>query len=503
MPPSFDDLASLFQLMGAAVFQTEDGTGGVTFLNAVEHPSLRAFAGTCHPGESFWEASIPSEDLPNVLSTLRAVASDGRPRTVEHRLVMDGGPGTWVRTSVRVAGDGSTGSISLLGAMMDVTTSHENERQWREVESWLVALGEALPFDFWICDAGGRYVLQNPASIRRIGNVVGLRGDGLSIPPGERLDWEQSFDLAMRGAPVRQELTVERGGMPCHLVRVVTPLRNWAQGEGHVDGVLGVDLDVTQAKEAERKLRASLEALNRTQDELVRKSQLAAIGEMAAVMAHEVRNPLTAIGNALTVLRRGAPDRGNEATLLSIMVEEAKRIEWLVASLLEFARPMLPMLEPGSLAEVVQEALAQTLTTEDATGKVRVERTWDPHLPPVLLDPRLLNLALTNVIRNAVQAMRGGGDLLVEIRRETEGAGAWARIVIRDSGPGISAEHQDRVFEPFFTTRPTGTGLGLPIVKRVIHEHSGTVELTSATGAGTTCCIRLPLAERGDAERHG
>jgi len=195
-------------------------------------------------------------------------------------------------------------------------------------------------------------------------------------------------------------------------------------------------------------------------------------------------------------LRRSSALNPEASQLCEIVDEESGRIEWLVANLLEFARPLAPVLEPRSLISLIEEALSHTLRTEESAA-LKVTRTLDGSLPPVPVDPRLMQLALTNVFRNAVQAMRGRGELEVRLDREKGEGCDWARIAIVDTGPGIRAEHKDRAFEPFFTTRSTGHGLGLTLVKRVVNDHGGTVDLTSHAGRGTTCVIRLKHSREG------
>jgi signal transduction histidine kinase len=471
------ELVSLLRALGAAVFRLNARTLDTALIDS-GGPTL-APAWSPRMDGRFWASVVPVKDLLPLFEALRGTARDGASRTVEHRFRVPGRGITWVRTCwVRRA----AGSQELLGAMLDITASRENERQWHEMESWLAALGEALPFDFWICDSDGRCVLQNPASLRRMGSRVGETLDS----PG----WEPAFARALAGQTVREELTVPTAGGETFYVRAVTPVHT----EDGIQGALGVDIEVTDLKRAEGRLRLSLEELARAQDTAVRTSQLAAIGEMAAVVAHEVRNPLGSIANAVALLRKGSGHSGvAQGELLKIIREESARIDWLVRNLLELARPMVPEKRPLSLGPLVDEALADILKHEGAEQGIRVRREVDPSLGRVPVDPRLFQLATTNVIRNAVQAMGGAGELAVRLEREEEdGNGPWARLTIADNGPGIAPEHRERLFEPFFTTRSTGHGLGLAIIKRVVVEHRGTVDLSSESGRGTSCVIRLP-----------
>jgi signal transduction histidine kinase len=237
-------------------------------------------------------------------------------------------------------------------------------------------------------------------------------------------------------------------------------------------------------------LRQSYADLARTQEQLVHRERLAALGELAAIVAHEIRNPLGAVFNAISAIRRQAPreDTGSLTTLLAILEEEATRMNEIVGDLLDFARPVSAALRPERIEPIVTEAV--DAATADAVGPVRIEREVAGDLPPVPVDARLLRQAILNVAINAVQALGPrGGTITLRMRHDRD----TVRIEIADTGPGIAFEHQARVFEPFFTTRPSGTGLGLTVVKRIVDVHHGETTLTTA-GDGTTFVIRLPVA---------
>ncbi len=246
-----------------------------------------------------------------------------------------------------------------------------------------------------------------------------------------------------------------------------------------------------------QELRQSLEALARTQSELVARERMAALGELAASMAHEVRNPLGAIANCITALRQlpgRRPDTQQES-LHEIIVEEVQRLDELVRGLLDFARPVEPQPRPEPLEPVVEGALSAALRAQAISSQVTVQREVAPDLPLALVDVQLLHVALSNLFTNALQAMPQGGDLNVRIEREQRADASRLQLSISDTGTGIAPEVQQRIFEPFFTTRATGTGLGLSIVRRIVEGHSGEVEVRSTVGRGTTFTVRLPSAE--------
>jgi PAS domain S-box-containing protein len=234
-------------------------------------------------------------------------------------------------------------------------------------------------------------------------------------------------------------------------------------------------------------LRESYAELARAQRQLIQQERLAALGELSAVVAHEVRNPLGVIFNSLGSLRRLLRPEGDARLLLDIVGEEADRLNRIVGDLLDFARPSTPVLRPERLDRVVDEAVAAALAQDPPAIEVR--REVAPDLPPVPMDARLVRQAVLNVAANAVQAMGQGGRLTVRVRREEAGV----VLELEDTGPGMPEEVRSRIFEPFFTTKASGTGLGLAVVKRIVDGHSAEISVQSRVGEGTTFRIRFPL----------
>ncbi|MBX3260846.1 MAG: hypothetical protein KIS78_09200 [Labilithrix sp.] len=240
-----------------------------------------------------------------------------------------------------------------------------------------------------------------------------------------------------------------------------------------------------------------VESLRRTQDELVARERLATIGELAATVAHEIRNPLGVLFNSVSALRRLVHDeaslarRADTVSLLSIVNEEAVRLEEIVTDLLELARPWTMRAEQTSLASVVQ-SVTKAVPRLPHSAAVEVRVIHCAEMPLVEIDRRMVRQALLNLVVNAIQAMPTGGALLVETRIEHRDDASFACVDVSDTGTGIAPEEQDRVLEPFYTTKASGTGLGLPLVKRVVEAHRGELAVTSDE-TGTTFTIRLPL----------
>lgn len=247
-------------------------------------------------------------------------------------------------------------------------------------------------------------------------------------------------------------------------------------------------------------LRRSYTELELAQTERVDRERLAVLGELSASIAHEVRNPLGVIFNALGSLKRMLKVEGNIGLLLGIIGEEADRLNRMVGDLLDYSRPYKPSLSPVLLEPLVTEAIGSAYTqsgrTSSAPSGTDEGLRMELRIPKDLMlraDQRLLRQALINLFLNALQAMPKGGALDVVAERVEGPRGPEARLRIRDSGPGIPEFVRARVFHPFFTTKATGTGLGLAVVKRIIDGHGGRIGLSDGDETGAVFELWLPM----------
>jgi signal transduction histidine kinase len=242
-------------------------------------------------------------------------------------------------------------------------------------------------------------------------------------------------------------------------------------------------------------LWASYAELAAARAEMVKRERLAALGELAAIIAHEVRNPLGVIFNAVASLRRLLKPEGDAAMLLDMLAEESDGLNRMVADLLDYARPREPILQPEDLGRVIHEALEAARAQADGEAPpITFEVEVEPGLQAVPMDRRLIRQALINVVVNAMHAMPRGGVVKVRARHEPYAGREHVRVDISDQGMGIPTELLHRVFEPFFTTKAQGTGLGLAVVKRILEEHRGEIAVESTSDRGTTFTLRFPLS---------
>ena len=248
------------------------------------------------------------------------------------------------------------------------------------------------------------------------------------------------------------------------------------------------------------------QSLQDAQRELVSAERLVAVGEMAARVSHEIRNPLATVGGFANSILKKPTDEKSVVRKSRVIVAEVKRLEELLTDLLDMARARPLKREPESVNEILEHALL--LAQADIKSyNVQVERELAPDLPMTCLDRARLLQAFLNTIRNGAQAMTDGGILRISTRlmehpRETNGAGETnglgeptesIEIQIGDSGHGIPQRALKQVFDPFFSTKVSGSGLGLPVTQRIIQDHGGHIEVTSQEGEGTTFIFTLPV----------
>jgi two-component system, NtrC family, sensor histidine kinase HydH len=232
--------------------------------------------------------------------------------------------------------------------------------------------------------------------------------------------------------------------------------------------------------------------LKQAEDHLVEAAKFAFVGEVAAGVAHEVRTPLGILRSAAQILGRSLPaERPESAELIDMIIGEVDRLDRVVAGLLDLARPHEPVVEPTSLAGILMRAL-EFIELQAREKGVVVHRVLDAVLPPARCDPEQIYQVALNLLVNALQLVPAGGT--VTVRTSAAGPGRVA-FEVADDGPGIAPDVLPRIFAPFFSLRPGGTGLGLALVQRTVLAHHGAVTAESTVGRGTTFRVELPAAE--------
>ena len=278
---------------------------------------------------------------------------------------------------------------------------------------------------------------------------------------------------------------------------VDTTIVPYLNSEGKPYQYVAIRHDITQRKRAEAQVLQQAA-------ELQHAAQLSFVGELAAGLAHEIKNPLAGIQGGVDILIRRRDKNDPEREALEGMRHEVQRIDSTVRALLDRARPRLVSVRTSSLNGIVERAvnLARAQLTNAATQTqsvtIKFESPDDPLTIPI--DPAQIEDAVLNLIINAIESVDGDGEVKIRValsentQNEIDGGmGDEAIVQVSDNGRGIGEEDLTRIFNPFFTTRPGGTGLGLPAVRRIARAHGGRVDVSSSPGRGSTFTIRLPL----------
>jgi signal transduction histidine kinase len=251
------------------------------------------------------------------------------------------------------------------------------------------------------------------------------------------------------------------------------------------DRYVFVQRDITEFKNLEKKFYES--------------EKLAAIGQLSAGIAHEVRNPLSSIKMSLQILEKRMQPEGNDLKRFRIAQREVGHLEELVNDVLIYAKPAVPKKENTDIRKIVENALA--LAERLVTDKnIDIQTDFDEALPLLHVDSAMLEQAFLNIYRNAVDAMEMNGVLRTTVRR-TGSDLAQLQIIVEDNGCGIDAADLPHVFNPFFTKKQYGTGLGMTQVKKIVELNMGSIEISSKTAEGTRVTVTFPVHQEG--QRHG
>lgn len=250
---------------------------------------------------------------------------------------------------------------------------------------------------------------------------------------------------------------------------------------GKIQHSISVQRDITEQKKAEKELKEA-------QEELIRKEGLAVLGQLAGSMAHEIRNPLGNIRSSAYYLNMKLDDaEGNIRRHLDIINKNVQQVNKIITDLLDFSRVRGPTLAESDVNQLMRELLASI----DLPKNISIKTKFDKRIAKTLVDPDQIQQVFLNIITNAIQAMPEGGSLEIETRLEDK----YICIKLEDSGEGIPEENVQKVFEPLYTTRARGIGLGLSIVKNIVENHEGTIEIESEFGKGTVITLRLLYRE--------
>jgi signal transduction histidine kinase len=293
-------------------------------------------------------------------------------------------------------------------------------------------------------------------------------------------------------------LAATNGGDELRLVMVELQGQIVSIGEGNFDVTVGFANRNDDIGDLGRSFNHMVQQLRESRDEVERQHRtqmsraehLATIGELAAGLAHEIRNPLAGIAGVIEIVARDLPVSSPACAVVKDVRLEIAQINHILTDLLQTARPHLPEVYLSDLNITVEHAVVlacqQALSTQ-----IRIELQKEPGLPSVEHDSGQIHQLLLNLLLNAVQAIDGAGTIRVEVSF----LNGNAAITVVDTGRGIAPEHLPNIFRPFYTTKGNGTGLGLSLARQIAEEHHGRIEVTSEVGKGATFMVILPLQQ--------
>jgi PAS domain S-box-containing protein len=369
------------------------------------------------------------------------------------------------------------GDRKFTGVLHDLSDRVNLEKQLRSSEARWRAIIESAVDAIVVIDAHGRVEAFNPAAERLFGySEAEMRGQNVNLLMPSPYHEEHDHYLARYHTThvkkiigIGREVTGRRkdgSTFPVHLS--VAEMR--LDGETKFTGILH---DLTERTRIEAQLREQ--------------AALARLGEMAAVLAHEVKNPLAGIRGAIQIIGGRLPKDSKDALITQEIVSRIDALNGLMKDLLLFARPPQPKPTTVDLASLVT-ATADLLNADPALKNVHVE--MDGSAPAVRADPDLLKIVFVNLLVNGAHAMDGHGTIRVSLSAHD----STSEVTFADSGPGIPEDVRARIFTPFFTTKSRGSGLGLPTAKRLVEAHNGTISIACPPGGGTRVSVRLPTA---------
>ncbi|MFB3886556.1 MAG: GAF domain-containing protein [Thermodesulfobacteriota bacterium] len=246
----------------------------------------------------------------------------------------------------------------------------------------------------------------------------------------------------------------------------------------------------TFSRQMEEKIQKTTSDLRKAEAQLIRSEKLAALGQLAAGIAHEIRNPLTSINILIHSLAESVPSGNSHREDLRVVEEEIRRINEIIDQFLRFAKPAAPLFEKTDVLPIFEETL-QLLRPQIERQRISVQKKFQT-LPPITIDREQMKQVILNLLMNAIQAMPMGGRL--ELSGQLSRDGHWIQFSIKDYGMGIPPEDMDRLFDPFFSTKEGGVGLGLSIAHRIIDQHHGKIEVESTSGKETLFTLWLPVS---------
>jgi PAS domain S-box-containing protein len=428
----------------------------------------------------FWERHTHPEDVPHVLSELPRLFRDGH-AAYEYRFLHRDGTYRWILEETKVTHDAAGNLAEVIGYLTDITERKRTEEKVRAASIYARSLIEASLDPLVTISPDGKITDANKATEL----VTGVSRDQLigsdfsnyfTDPEKARQSYEEVF---AKGFVKNYGLTIrDKSGKVTDVLYNATVYRDET---GEVQGVFAAARDITERKRIEARLAES--------------QRLAGIGEATAMVGHDLRNPLQGIVSTIYLAKRqleNPPEPSGEAgvkpglvDMLETIERESQYMDKIVSDLQDYAAPLKAELKPVEMEPLVKDTLSKIRIPRNVKVSFKVSEA----LQRVMIDPVVMRRVFTNLIVNAIQAMPNGGELGIDLYGTDESM----FIAFKDTGVGIPERNMGKLFNPFFTTKAKGQGLGLPVCKRLVEAHDGRITVESKPGEGSTFTVELPI----------
>ena len=453
--------------------------------------------------EAFVETIHP-DDRDSVGAAVGAtVADENTPYSIEHRVVRPDGEIRIVHERGKVYRNEAGEPVRMIGTVHDITDSKKFEKALREERNFVSAILDSAGALVVVLDKCGKVVRFNRACEE---TTDFKQEEILGYYIWEKLLKPEMSETAQKMFSTPEQIPSEytnhwlnKQGTERLIMWSNRPLRN---EHGEIDYIVSMGIDITEKDAAEKELerhRKELEVLvdertlelKQTQDELVRKERLATLGQLTATVSHELRNPLGAMRPSMYLIKKMV-DKDNDKlnNAITRVERNIQRCDHIIDELLDFTR----ITDISETDTVLDDWLNNLLEEQNIPDSIRVSTNFGLHNIHLLLDPERMRRAVINIIDNACQAMTE--DFIPESEQSlmisTEHSNKRVSIRIEDTGPGIDEATMQKIFEPLFSTKGFGVGLGLPTVKQIMQQHQGGIEVASTQESGTCMTLWLP-----------
>ncbi len=425
----------------------------------------------------------PGELAEKYLADDQNIMANRRTESIEEEWQCIGGEKSYVQTIKSPLYDSPDQKrvIGTIGMFRDMKERNKAQNALAEERSLLRTVIDIIPSYIYVKDAESRFIIANKSvtdamGARRPDDLLGKTDfDFYPHEQAERfMEIERRVIASEKPVADHEESFIDARGSVRHVLTTKTPLRNI---DDRVIGLVGIAHDITERKQVER--------------EQLKLEKMESLGVLAGGIAHDFNNLLTGLFGNIEMAKRSA-DAGEESrAFLESAVRSMENATNLTNQLLTFARGGDPIKETLSIGAVITETARFSLRGSN----IRLQSDIAPDLWPVSADKGQLSHVISNLVINAQQAMPDGGVISVAARNMGSRDGGSVRITVRDEGAGIPPNDLDRIFDPYFTTKKTGNGLGLASTLSIIHQHNGDITVDSKPNQGATFTILLPAAE--------